>query len=213
MRIVPILRPLVAALSLGAVLVAAPACKKASVDANATAEATVESLDSAPEAVIEENDNGSVTWVVTPEGEVKALLKTPDGKPITKNVKGELTWKTPNGDTKIPVKVDEKTGLLVAVGPKLEDDINPLVYTLDVEGKPWEARSSFPRAARSSSTPTPSSRRTPASRRGSLARTAASSSSSAKTGSRSSPRSPRGRCVSTSSTRSSRSSPRRPIAR
>lgn len=148
MRMVTPLRPLVAALSLGALLVSAPACsKKATVEAeaNAQAGASAESLEAAPEAIVEENDNGSVAWAVAPTGEVKAVLKTPDGKPITKNVTGDLVFRAPTGETRVPVKVDEKTGMLVAVGPKLEDDITPISYDLVVDNKPWTGTLHIPR--------------------------------------------------------------------
>jgi hypothetical protein len=134
MRIVPLLRPLLVAFSLGAVLGVAPGCKKtATTDAEVTAEGTLE----IPEAIVEENDNGSVAWSVAPEGKVRAILKTPDGKPITKNVTGELVWVAPSGETKVPVTVEPKTGLVVATGPALQEDITPISYNLQVEGKPW----------------------------------------------------------------------------
>jgi hypothetical protein len=148
MRIVTPLRPLVAAVSLGALLAAAPACSKKTVveaEANAQAGVAAESFDATPEAIVEENDNGSVAWAVAPTGEVKAVLKTPDGKPITKNVTGNLVFRAPTGETRVPVTVDAKTGVLVAAGPKLEDDITPISYDLIVDNKPWTGTLHIPR--------------------------------------------------------------------
>jgi len=116
MRTIPLLRPLLAALSIGALLVAAPACKK-SVEKTGEAAAETETAAATPEDVVEENDNGSVTWAVTPEGQVKAIVKGTDGKPVTKNITGEPTWKASTGEKTPPVTLDEKSGYLVAVGP------------------------------------------------------------------------------------------------
>jgi hypothetical protein len=142
MRIVPLLRPLLVALSLGAVLGAAPGCKKTPpIEAEVTTEGSVE----IPEAIVEENDNGSVTWSIAPDGNVKGLLKTPDGKPITKNVTGELVWVGPSGETKVPVAVEPKTGYLIGTGPALQDDFTPINYKLNVENKPWGGTLHVPR--------------------------------------------------------------------
>jgi hypothetical protein len=85
----------------------------------------------------EEHDGGSVGWEVAPDGAVKAVVQTPDGKPIDKDVSGTLTWKGPSGETKIPLALDPKTGLLVAAGPKLEADLTEIKYAVTVAGKPW----------------------------------------------------------------------------
>jgi hypothetical protein len=144
MRTAPLLRPVLAALCLGAVLVAAPACKKASSEVTVEAPAP-EAVVDIPEAIIEENENGSVAWSVAPEGQVKAIVKSTDGKPITKNITGELLWKGPKGDEKIPVTVEEKTGFLIATGPRLDDDLTEIGYNLQVDSKPWGGTLHVPR--------------------------------------------------------------------
>src|SRR5690349_24778442 len=77
------LRPLIAALSVGALLVAAPACKKspaptenanAEPGVNAEAAVGVESVEKAPGAITEDNDFGSITYTVAPEGKVQAVV-------------------------------------------------------------------------------------------------------------------------------------------
>lgn len=146
MRTVSFLRPVLAALSLGAVLVAAPACKKASSDvAPAPVPAADEGTADIPEAIVEENENGSVAWSIAPDGQLKAIVKSTAGKPITKNITGELVWKGPNGDQKIPVTIDAKTGYLVATGPQLTDDLTEINYNLVVENKPWVGTLHVPR--------------------------------------------------------------------
>jgi len=148
MRMVSLLRPLVAAFSVGALLVAAPACKKSTPaptekgEVAASAESadttlSVEGVEKAPGAITEDNDFGSITYTVAPEGQIKAVVKTSDGKPITKGVTGEFAFKVDDKETKVPATVDEKTGVIVAAGPKLEADLTPISYNLQVQGKPW----------------------------------------------------------------------------
>jgi hypothetical protein len=123
-----------------AALAATPACSKKGAEAT-TAEATDQSAD----AVIEENDAGSITWSVTPEGKVVAALKSPDGKPITKDVAGQLTWRVPSGDASVPAALDEKSGLVTASGPKLDDDLTQIDYALTVAGQPWTGTLQVPK--------------------------------------------------------------------
>jgi hypothetical protein len=129
------------ALALSLVAVAAtPACSKKSADATAAA-----GTEQTADAVIEESDSGSVTWSVTPEGKVVAALKTPDGQPITKDVAGEITFRVPAGDARVPATFDEKSGLVTASGPKLDDDLTQIDYALTVAGQPWTGTLHVPR--------------------------------------------------------------------
>ncbi|AUX49005.1 hypothetical protein SOCE26_105500 [Sorangium cellulosum] len=100
-----------------------------------------ESVAAAPVAIeeplTEEHDGGSVGWDIAPDGNVKAIVKAPDGKPIDRDVTGTLTWKGPSGDTQVPLVLDAKAGVLVAAGPKLEADLTEVKYNVVVAGKPW----------------------------------------------------------------------------
>ena len=107
------------------------ACSKS--DESTAAEATAEMAEG---AFVEAHDGGSITWRVAPNGEVKALVKSLDGKPLAKDVSGELVWKGPAGETKVPLTLD-KTGVLGGTGPKLEADLTEVKYTLTVAGKLW----------------------------------------------------------------------------
>jgi len=127
------------ALSLAA-LAATPACSKKEADVT-----TVEGTAVVADAVTEDNDAGSITWSVTPEGKVVAALKSPDGKPITKDVSGHLTFREPAGDAKVPATLDEKSGLVTASGPRLDDDLTQIDYALTVAGKPWTGTMQVPR--------------------------------------------------------------------
>jgi hypothetical protein len=110
---------------------ASPGCSKKSAEP-ASAEAT----DTAPHGITEGHDGGSIVWEVKPDGKVRALVKTADGKPTDKDVKGTLLWKAPSGDTKVPLTFDEKSGMLVGSGPKLEGDLTEIRYTVTA-GNAW----------------------------------------------------------------------------
>ncbi|KYF70300.1 hypothetical protein BE15_36035 [Sorangium cellulosum] len=114
----------------------AAGCKTA-----AEASVTEESVEAAPvaleEPLIEEHDGGAVGWDIAADGTVRAAVKTPDGKPIDKDVSGTLTWRGPNGDAQVPLTLDPKTGLLIAAGPRLETDLTEVKYNVVVSGKPW----------------------------------------------------------------------------
>ncbi|WP_437677483.1 hypothetical protein [Sorangium sp. So ce131] len=119
---------------------AATACGKdeqPQAEANATAEVTATAESAIGEgAYVEEHEAGKVAFNIAADGNVKAEVRGPDGKPIRENVEGTLLWKDASGDKTIPLTLDPKTGLLVAVGPKLEADLTPVGYTLSVAGKP-----------------------------------------------------------------------------
>jgi hypothetical protein len=80
---------------------------------------------------------GSVTWEVKPDGEVRALVKRADGKPLGPDVRATLVWKEPSGDVKVPLAYDDQTGLLVGSGPRLVGDLTEIRYTVTVNGQPW----------------------------------------------------------------------------
>lgn len=123
---------LVALVTAGATLTA---CSKS--DTEVAAESTAEAAGSLYEgSLTEAHDSGTVTWHVAPDGQVKAIVKSPDGKLIDKNVSGELVWKGPTGEKKIPIAQDGN-GLLMAAGPALEGDLTEVKYTLTVDSKPW----------------------------------------------------------------------------
>lgn len=109
-------------------------------EAKAGAEATVGAEATLPEAetVVEEHDGGSVAWNIGADGNVKALVKGPENKPIRENVSAALVWKAGGEPKEVPLTLDAKTGLFVAAGPKLEADLTELDYTVTVSGKPWK---------------------------------------------------------------------------
>jgi hypothetical protein len=84
---------------------------------------------------IEKHDNGSIHWDIDENGVTHAIVKTPSGD-IAEDAKGTVTFKTANGDVKANLEKDPDTGVLIAKGPKLADDITEVRYNVSVAGKP-----------------------------------------------------------------------------
>ncbi|XXX77900.1 hypothetical protein WMF30_03895 [Sorangium sp. So ce134] len=119
---------------------AAPACGKEEqpAEANATVEVTATAESAIGEgAYVEEHESGKAAFNVAADGNVKAAVTGPDGKPIREDVSGTLLWKDASGEKTVPLTFDAKTGLLAAAGPRLEADLTEIGYTLNVAGKPW----------------------------------------------------------------------------
>ncbi|WP_437715354.1 hypothetical protein WMF45_02425 [Sorangium sp. So ce448] len=123
-------------------IAAAAACGKSEqpAEANATVEVTATATTESAigeGAYVEEHESGKAAFNVAADGNVKAAVTGPDGKPIREDVSGTLVWKDASGEKTVPLTLDAKTGLLVAAGPKLEADLTEIGYTLSVAGKPW----------------------------------------------------------------------------
>jgi hypothetical protein len=106
-----------------------PACKGGGRDYTAA------SVEGAADSLTEEGDDGSITWTVAPDGLVRAVLKSLDGKVLSKAVTGQLTVKAPAA-APVVVPIETKGDVLVAKAPKLEDGITEMSYALVVDGKP-----------------------------------------------------------------------------
>ena len=48
--------------------------------------------------VTEQNDNGTVSWDVEPDGQVRASVKATDGRVIAKDLSGTVTWPGEHGE-------------------------------------------------------------------------------------------------------------------
>jgi hypothetical protein len=116
-------------------------CKKSSA-ASVTAESG-ESIEGKEDTITEVQPEGKVTWYVGPDGQVKAQVKTSDGKPA-ENLAGTLNWKGPTTEAKLTMTPDPKTGMLTASGPKLAGDLTEIKYSLTVNGKPWSGAIDVP---------------------------------------------------------------------
>jgi len=108
------------------------------------ADVTAENIEGAEDVVAEAHDTGSMVWRVTPEGQVKVLVKAPDGKPVEGDVSGSLTWQTPEGPKTVPLTYDKDQKLLVAAAPKLEADLTEVKYEIKVADKAWNGALHLP---------------------------------------------------------------------
>ncbi|HEU4408147.1 MAG TPA: hypothetical protein VFS43_22990 [Polyangiaceae bacterium] len=116
------------------------------------AEASAEASADAPldaDALVEDHDAGSIAWTVGADGAVKARVSGEGGKQIKENLSGTLAWKSPAANAKaevktVPLALDQKTGLLIAAGPRLDADLTEVGYTLNVNGKPWSGTLHLP---------------------------------------------------------------------
>lgn len=103
---------------------------------------------SAEEALTEQQPAAAVTWLVTPDGQVKAVVKSPDGKPLDKGVTGTVTARPLDKDAKpVTAKLEAgaKPGAYTATLPKLEADLTDVTYKLEVDGKPVNGTLHLPR--------------------------------------------------------------------
>jgi hypothetical protein len=127
MRLPRSLRPLLFVLL--ALTAALPACKK-----NADS-VTVESA--TPENTFtESHDAGTVAWAVSPEGQVRVVIK-PSGGAVDPGATGTVTVRPASGGASAPIKLvfDQKAGLHVATVPKLDAELTELAYDISVKGK------------------------------------------------------------------------------
>jgi len=131
MQISRLVRSMLLALALGSTAAALPACSKPEVTAENIADQGV---------MVEQHDGASVVWAVKPDGQVKALVKDADGKPVEAGVKGTLTVKPPAAgvpEAKAELVPEERTGgVLMTAIPQLEADLTEVTYDLKVGDKP-----------------------------------------------------------------------------
>ena len=93
----------------------------------------------AEQPLVEEREDGSVAWIVRPDGSVRVTVRDATGKPVPPpDVEGTLTIR----DTTTPMRA-EGEALVGAVG-KLEDDLTDIAYSLKVKGTPWSGMIQVP---------------------------------------------------------------------
>jgi hypothetical protein len=104
----------------------APACSKSA--------SAIASLGS--DVVVDQLELGRVGLSIGADGDAKAAVESNDGKPLSKDAKGTLSFKSISGEPKtVPLTFDTASGTLVAKGPKLEGDLTQVTYAIDVGGK------------------------------------------------------------------------------
>jgi hypothetical protein len=105
-------------------------------------------------AIVHQHDNANVAWTIDESGKVRAALRARDGKAITNDVKGELSWKDSDGKSQTAkLTHNPKTGLLEADGVPLPE--GELSYSLNVNGAPVTGILPVPRRAADAPTAEP----------------------------------------------------------
>jgi hypothetical protein len=122
-----------------------PACSKK--DDAAKPEITAESA-AAEEAITEQHEPASVSWVVAPEGKLKARFKAPDGAALGTSVTGTVTVKPIQANAKpVTAKLvyDTEAGIHTADIPALDADLTEVSYDVSVKGAPIKGALHVPR--------------------------------------------------------------------
>jgi len=102
----------------------------------------------ADDAVTEQYEPATVSWVVAPEGKLKAQFKAPDGAALGTSVTGTVTVKPVQADAKPVVAklvYDTEANVHTAEFPALNADLTEVSYDVSVKGKPVKGALHVPR--------------------------------------------------------------------
>src|SRR5262249_19063015 len=121
-------------------------CAKKEEPAPEPSSGTTAPVEIGADTIVEEHEDASVAFSVAPDGQFRGQVRTKDGAVVRENVSGKVEWGAPTveADAKagasaearvVPLQSDATTGVLFAAGPKLEADLTPIRYSLDVSGK------------------------------------------------------------------------------
>jgi hypothetical protein len=128
-----------------AAAVVLPACSKK--DAPSDVAITAESA-AADDSITEQYEPATVSWVVAPEGKLKARFKAPDGAALGTSVTGSVTVKPVQANAKpVTAKLvyDTEAGVHTAEFPALDADLTEVSYDVSVKGKPVKGALHVPR--------------------------------------------------------------------
>jgi hypothetical protein len=114
------------AMLMAATLATSPACKRPA------------SLADMKDALIEQNEDGSVSWEVGGDGRIRALIRSPNGELVKSNATGAVTIKGENGMQTVALKQDPDTGLLLGQAAKLKGELTEVDYALNAGAKDWK---------------------------------------------------------------------------
>jgi hypothetical protein len=101
--------------------------------------AKAEELLASASTFAEKSTVGTLHWNVGSNGLTQLVVKN-DGDVVQKgNVTGQLTFVTDDGKKQqtVPLALDEKSGVLRAEGPELDEQVTEVRYALLLDGKPW----------------------------------------------------------------------------
>lgn len=85
----------------------------------------------AESAIVEVLENGTVAWRVGADGKIVAEVSDKDGKPISKDAQGTVTWKSDSGQpASAKLSYDSDAKALVATGPAPKADVTDVDYAI-----------------------------------------------------------------------------------
>lgn len=89
------------------------------------------------DSVVEVLSNGMIAWRVGGDGKIVAAVEDKDGKSISKDAQGTVTWSTDSGETRsAKLAYDTDAKALVANGPVPKADITELKYDVTTKSGP-----------------------------------------------------------------------------
>lgn len=89
------------------------------------------------ESLVEVLSNGMIAWRVGSDGKIVAEIDDKDGKPISKDAQGTVTWSTDSGEAgSAKLTYDANVKALVANGPVPKADITELKYDITSKSGP-----------------------------------------------------------------------------
>ncbi|MFT3772011.1 MAG: hypothetical protein QM820_41925 [Minicystis sp.] len=94
--------------------------------------------------IVEESDQGTITWSITTDGRFEAVVKDPQGKVVDKDVTGVVVWPGEAADY-IEYVTQTPEGHLVGQGLALDADLTEIDYDLVIGGKAWSGVLHVPR--------------------------------------------------------------------
>lgn len=84
----------------------------------------------ADSALVEVLESGTVAWRVGGDGKIAAEVTDKDGKPVTKDATGTVTWSGAGEPGSAKLAYDGDAKALVAAGPPLKADVTELKYEI-----------------------------------------------------------------------------------
>lgn len=96
--------------------------------------------------VAEGSAQGTLYWDVKSNGQTALVIKDSKGSVVKHGVTGQLSFEPLSGsDPEVSLEAKDDTGVWVADGPRLDDELTLVDYALIVDGRPWTGALHLPR--------------------------------------------------------------------
>jgi hypothetical protein len=100
--------------------------------------ATAEDVIQRESTLAEKTDQGTLYWDVKSNGSTELVIKDAAGNVVTSGVTGQVAYEPLGGvDPEVALEAKGDTGVWLADGPDLDDELTLVSYTLIVKGRPW----------------------------------------------------------------------------